>query len=98
MIVIACYDIENDKIRERVANKLLDFGLERIQFSVFVGPLNRFQFQKLRIAIEKILSGYPKSNLLIIPLSGFGKSNVYHCGDAEPDWEYLTGKKLTLIL
>ena len=39
MIHLICYDIESDKIRKKVADRLLADGLERVQYSVFIGPL-----------------------------------------------------------
>ena len=36
--LVLIYDIEEDKIRNRVADICLDYGLERIQFSVLRSP------------------------------------------------------------
>src|SRR2546425_9566809 len=41
------YDIEDDRVRYRVSEVCLDFGLERIQFSVFRGKLNRNKREEL---------------------------------------------------
>ena len=41
--MVLIYDIENDRLRTRVAGICLDYGLERIQFSAFFGKLNRNQ-------------------------------------------------------
>jgi len=35
------YDIPSDRIRTRIADVALDYGLERIQYSAFLGDLNR---------------------------------------------------------
>ena len=98
MMYLACYDIENDRIRSRLADKLLAIGLERIQFSVFVGPLTDPQKAKLISDTEKMLGDLPRTNFLLIPLTPTNVTGTYHWGDAPPDWEYLTGQKLTLIL
>ena len=34
------YDIVNDRIRKKVADICLDYGLHRIQFSAFLGDIN----------------------------------------------------------
>ena len=39
--LVLIYDIENDRVRTRVSEICLDYGLERIQFSAFFGKLNR---------------------------------------------------------
>ncbi len=41
MRVLVLYDISDDRARQRVADACLDYGLERVQFSVFVGELSR---------------------------------------------------------
>ena len=38
--VMVMYDISSDKIRTRVAARCADYGLRRIQYSVFLGFLN----------------------------------------------------------
>jgi CRISPR-associated endonuclease Cas2 len=81
----------------RLADKLLAIGLERIQFSVFIGPLTDIQHQKLTPEIEKLLGEAPKSNFMLFPLTPTNVEGSYHCGDTPPDWEYLSGQKLTLI-
>jgi CRISPR-associated protein Cas2 len=51
---VLIYDIEDDRLRMRVAEICLDYGLERIQFSAFFGKLNRNRRQELalRLAAE----------------------------------------------
>lgn len=95
---VAFYDIEIDRVRTRLADKLLGLGLERVQYSVFVGPLTDAQKSKLLTEVEKIIGDLPKSNFLLIPLSPTNIDSAYHYGETPPDWEYLQGKRLTLIL
>jgi CRISPR-associated protein Cas2 len=41
------YDIESDPVRLRVADDCKDAGLERVQYSVFRGPLDRTRRKEL---------------------------------------------------
>lgn len=34
------YDVEDDRVRARIASACKDYGLERIQYSAFSGPLD----------------------------------------------------------
>ena len=34
------YDIVNDRIRKKIADACLDYGLKRIQYSAFLGDIN----------------------------------------------------------
>ncbi|MCS6926895.1 MAG: CRISPR-associated endonuclease Cas2, partial [Candidatus Binatia bacterium] len=38
---IVLYDIRDDRLRMRVSEACLDYGLERIQYSAFRGQLSR---------------------------------------------------------
>jgi CRISPR-associated protein Cas2 len=46
------YDIVEDKIRKRISDACLDYGLERIQYSAFRGNINTTR----RAALEKRLA------------------------------------------
>jgi CRISPR-associated protein Cas2 len=49
--VLLIYDVEDDRVRTRVADACLDYGLERIQFSAFFGKLNRNRRQELALRL-----------------------------------------------
>jgi CRISPR-associated protein Cas2 len=50
--LVLIYDIEEDRLRTRVADICLDYGLERIQFSAFFGRLNRNRRQELSLRVQ----------------------------------------------
>lgn len=47
MHLVIFYDIPSDKIRRKVASACQDYGLDRTQFSAFVGDLTRGQQREL---------------------------------------------------
>jgi CRISPR-associated protein Cas2 len=57
MICLLVYDIPSDRLRAKVADICLDYGLERIQYSAFMGELNHNLqgelLQKLRRRVGK---------------------------------------------
>ncbi|MBW2123187.1 MAG: CRISPR-associated endonuclease Cas2 [Deltaproteobacteria bacterium] len=55
--VYVFYDIENDRVRSRAARICKDFGLERTQFSGFVGYLSRNKREELGIKLRDNLDG-----------------------------------------
>jgi CRISPR-associated protein Cas2 len=61
------YDIESDKVRYRVSEVCLDFGLERIQYSVFRGKLNRNKREELLLRLTEEL-GNAAGKILIQPM------------------------------
>ena len=64
---LVMYDIENDRVRYRVSEVCLDFGLERIQFSVFRGKLNRNKREELLLKLTHVL-GKDAGKILIQPM------------------------------
>lgn len=54
-MVMVVYDIPNDSTRLRVADACLDFGLDRIQFSVFTGNLTAAHRKDLYLKLKNIL-------------------------------------------
>lgn len=58
-MLLVIYDIPSDRLRSRVADACLDYGLERIQFSAFVGRLGRAHEHELELKITRLLSREP---------------------------------------
>lgn len=52
---LVMYDIEEDKARAKIANACQDYGLDRAQFSAFIGLLSRNHQEELMMRIEQIL-------------------------------------------
>jgi CRISPR-associated protein Cas2 len=52
---LVIYDIEDDRIRLRISETCLDYGLARIQFSAFLGTLNRNKREELFLKLSTIL-------------------------------------------
>jgi CRISPR-associated protein Cas2 len=65
--LVLIYDIEEDRLRTRISDVCLDYGLERIQFSAFFGKLNRNRRQELALKLQNEL-GNESGRLRIIPV------------------------------
>lgn len=65
--MVLIYDIEEDRLRTRVAGVCMDYGLERIQFSAFFGRLNRNRRQELALRLRSEL-GEESGRVRIIPI------------------------------
>ena len=59
MLFLIIYDITNDRLRNRIADTLKDYGLDRIQYSAFLGFLKRFELNSLIADLKKLLSEIP---------------------------------------
>jgi len=83
-----CYDLENDRLRDRTAKLLASHGCERIQKSVFVAAaMEKKHIMLLRGSLRRLFARYPLSpadSLILIPLRDehvtdievFGNNNI----------------------
>ncbi|MFN8243896.1 MAG: CRISPR-associated endonuclease Cas2 [Ferruginibacter sp.] len=62
MLRLVCYDIENDKYRNKLAKKLEAFGFERVQRSVFCGSHPLHQWEKCRSQLLAFHEKYGKED------------------------------------
>ncbi|MCP9470225.1 MAG: CRISPR-associated endonuclease Cas2 [Nitrospira sp.] len=67
-LCLVVYDIVNDRVRQRVSDACLDFGLERFQFSAFSGYLGATRRRELFLKLKELLGPTP-GRILIQPIS-----------------------------
>jgi CRISPR-associated protein Cas2 len=58
------YDIPHDGKRSKIADVCLDYGLDRVQFSAFIGELRATHRDELMLKVKKILGKQPGKVLL----------------------------------
>ena len=56
---LVIYDIEDDNIRLKISEACLDYGLVRIQYSAFLGALNRNKREELFLRLGSLLGDNP---------------------------------------
>jgi len=61
------YDIPDDRARTKIADVCLDYGLQRVQYSAFMGRLSRTHQEELMLKIKKKLGRKP-GNVQLFPL------------------------------
>jgi CRISPR-associated protein Cas2 len=67
MRCLLIYDISHDGIRAKVADACLDYGLERVQYSAFLGELNWIHQKELLLQIKRRI-GKHDANIQLFPL------------------------------
>jgi CRISPR-associated protein Cas2 len=72
------YDIEKDRIRAKIADACLDYGLERLQYSVFIGPLSRNRREEIFARLQDLLGDHA-GKLIMQPVC---ESDVRLCRQA----------------
>jgi len=95
------YDIENTPLRTRIANTLLRWGLHRIQYSVFLGSVNRRQMPTLwkeLMEFEQHRHWSPADSIIALPIHRREVDHIRVLGQWPGRWEEITGETHTLIL
>lgn len=69
MRCLLVYDISDDKTRAKVADACLDYGLDRIQYSAFMGRLNSTHRRELMKKMRRLLGRRP-GKIQLFPLCG----------------------------
>jgi len=64
---LVIYDIPDDAKRTKVADVCLDYGLDRIQYSAFLGQLSVGHQDELMLKLKKTL-GRKDGNIQLFPL------------------------------
>lgn len=59
MPCLVVYDIPDDRLRTKVADLCLDYGLDRIQYSAFVGAINATHRRELMTRIRRQVGRKP---------------------------------------
>jgi CRISPR-associated protein Cas2 len=67
MMCVVVYDVPDDAARLKVAETCLDYGLERIQYSTFLGEMSTTRQVELLHKVKRRLAGRP-ANVQIFPL------------------------------
>ncbi len=65
--LLLVYDIPDDRKRGKIADACLDYGLDRIQFSAFLGWLLPTQQEELFLKVKKLL-GKKQGNIQMFPV------------------------------
>ena len=77
------YDITDDRLRSKISEACLDFGLTRIQYSAFAGSLNRNKREELFLRMRSLL-GSEVGKLLVQPVCEKDASQVLVHENAVP--------------
>ncbi|MCL4387457.1 MAG: CRISPR-associated endonuclease Cas2 [Patescibacteria group bacterium] len=63
MIYWVIYDISKNKIRSKIANICKDYGLKRVQKSIFLGILTQNKAEMLALEVQNVLKKQKKDNI-----------------------------------
>ena len=95
------YDIQDDRLRVKLAKSLIRYGLHRIQYSVFMGNISDRSLGKIRQVLAQLAQESTWSvedSVMILPLHQYSEDHVTFIGRSPARWDEITGDQHTLIL
>ena len=97
---LICYDITNDTLRTKMGKKILEYGLDRINKSVYLGSITESSLTQLEALLSGLLQqkGGPHDSLIIIHLTAQQVQDMRVYGENGLDKDELKGDKSTLIV
>lgn len=101
MNYLVSYDISKDNLRTRIGNRLIADGLDRIQYSVYIGILK----EQIKVELVKWLfqeistkGDINKDTVFILPITALQVKETLVIGKNNYDLDYFSGQKNSLIL
>ncbi|MCB0798669.1 MAG: CRISPR-associated endonuclease Cas2 [Chitinophagales bacterium] len=99
-LFLVCYDIQNDRKRTKIADLLMEYGYERLQYSVFVGLQEPSANERLWDRLTELV---PEENdttdrLLVIRLLKRHFKSMQVRGHILTDLPYICGELSTLVI
>lgn len=80
--VLVIYDIPHDGTRTKVADCCLDYGLDRIQYSAFVGELSRTHQEELLLRIKRrVGKKAAKVHIIVVSTDDWARRLMLEQGD-----------------
>lgn len=97
MLCFVMYDIEDNRIRKKIADYLIEKGLQRVQKSVFLGQLHQKAYQEVYQTMHALQAAYENEDtIMIVPVAEQDLRSMRLIG-REVDMEITLGRANTLF-
>lgn len=100
MALLISYDIEENYLRQKIANYILDAGFERIQYSVYMGTVKDSitnQVKDWLNALPKNKDWKSKDSIIILSITGQQVQDMISIGNPQWDKDDLSGDRHTMM-
>ena len=98
MIYLIFYDISSDQIRTKVAKRLIAAGYERLQLSVYAGPMNPRQDKLLWRQLQQWVLTEKTAKFYVLRVGAEQFKNIVAIGKIPFDILYLLGEKSCIFI
>ena len=100
MPYLICYDIESNTLRTKVAQKILQTGLERVNRSVYIGAPTDADMAQLENYLQVLMASVGQANdsLIVLPITTHQVYQMRVFGHNEWTAAALVGDAHTVLL
>jgi CRISPR-associated protein Cas2 len=85
LAVLVIYDIPHDGTRTKVADVCLDYGLDRVQYSAFIGELSRTHQEELLMRVKRrVGKRAAKVQLVTVAADDWARRLIFEQGEPNP--------------
>lgn len=97
---LICYDISGNGLRAKLSRKIIEYGLDRINKSVYLGSITDSSLTQLEQQIHQAMTAKaePQDSVIILPVTAAQIQQIKVYGLNELDKDELSGDKSTLIV
>lgn len=95
MLCLVLYDITANKARKKVADHLLNQGLTRAQYSVFIGTLAKNRMDELALFAESLLEETDRLYIIPVERDALGTARMVGLGI---DASLVSDQVLTMVV
>ena len=100
MIYLVAYDISDNRLRTKIANKLIAYGLYRVQYSVFMGTMRLGLKDKLQAWLNQKINtpanAKDTQKIIILPLLEGQLERLVSIGEFSLSLDEIKGEMNTL--
>lgn len=96
MLTWVVYDITEDKARKKISDACKNYGLERVQWSVFLGHLNSNQKDELALRCKELMDE-EKDSVYLFPMCEDDFKKVVLLGESF-DRDVVNNQLKTMVL
>lgn len=100
MSLLISYDLEDNYLRQKIANYILDAGLARVQYSVYIGTVKQVVVNDLLDWLQKIPGEKrwgQNDSILVLSITQQQIREMTTIGNPSWDQDDLSGDQHTLI-
>ncbi len=97
---LICYDIQKNALRTRLGNKIIEYGLDRVNKSVYLGSIEARSLKELENWLQQQMQDHakPGDSLILLPVTAAQIHAMRVFGENDLDRKDLSGELSTLIL